>query len=167
MKKIFPLTLLALGLPALAFAQPVCPVCTVAVAGGVGLARWLGVSDLVSGVWVGAFLFSLVMWSLKWLNKKNIRFKFRPLIIFLAIYILTIVPLYWVHIMGQFGNTFWGMDKLLVGTMAGTLMFIAALYFENYLRKKNQGKAYFKFQKTIVPVSFLLVLSFIFYLITR
>jgi hypothetical protein len=39
--------------------MPVCPVCTIAVAGGVGLCRYLGIDDLISGAWIGALLFSL------------------------------------------------------------------------------------------------------------
>jgi hypothetical protein len=37
--------------------MPVCPVCTIAVAGGVGLCRYLGIDDLISGSWIGALLF--------------------------------------------------------------------------------------------------------------
>jgi len=37
-----------------------CPVCTIAVTAGVGLSRWLGVDDLISGLWVGGLLVSLI-----------------------------------------------------------------------------------------------------------
>jgi len=31
----------------------VCPVCTVAAGAGVGLSRWLGIDDIIIGLWVG------------------------------------------------------------------------------------------------------------------
>ena len=54
----------------------VCPVCTVAVGAGVGLSRWLGVDDLITGTWIGGLLVSMIWWTIDWLNKKNIRFSF-------------------------------------------------------------------------------------------
>ena len=162
MRKLFILVISILGLPIIAFAQPVCPVCTVAVAGGVGLCRYLGISDLISGTWVGALIVTLIMWTLKWLNKKNIRFKFRRLLVIFLFYFFIIAPLYWMGIMGDATNKFWGIDKLLFGIIAGSLGFILALVVENILRKKNQQKAYFPFQKVVIPVSFLIIISLIF-----
>ena len=72
-KKILFLGFLIFGL-ILAFnanAQAVCPICVVAIGAGLGLSRWLGVDDLVSSVWIGAFLLTLVIWTIHWLKKKN------------------------------------------------------------------------------------------------
>jgi hypothetical protein len=163
MRKIILLLILGLVSPISAFAQPVCPVCTVVVAGGVGLCRYLGIDDMISGVWVGALLALLVMWTLKWLDKKNIHFKFRRLLVIIFFYFFTIAPLYWMHIIGQVNNKFLGIDKLVFGTAGGTIVFLAAFIFENkFLRNKNAGKAYFPFQKVVIPVAALLILSFIF-----
>jgi hypothetical protein len=151
----------ALALPLSSFAQ--CPVCTVAVAGGVGLCRVLGISDLISGTWIGALLVLMIMWTLKWLDKKNIKFKFRRLSVIFLFYFLTIAPLYWSHFIGLAGNKLWGIDKLVFGIMVGTIGFLIAYNFENkFLRNKNQGKAYFPFQKVVVPVAFLVILSLLF-----
>jgi hypothetical protein len=163
MKKIFLLVVTILGLPVVAFAQPVCPVCTVAVAGGVGLCRYLGIDDLISGTWVGALMVLMVMWILKWLNSKNIRFKFRRLLIVFLSYFFVIAPLYWSHVIGAANNKFLGIDKLVFGIIIGSLVFLAAYLFENkFLRNRNQQKAYFPFQKVIVPVVFLIIASLIF-----
>jgi hypothetical protein len=64
--------------------MPVCPICTVAISGGVGLCRYLGIDDLISGVWIGALLFSLFWLTIDWLNKKRIKFLFRKPLVFIA-----------------------------------------------------------------------------------
>jgi hypothetical protein len=141
----------------------VCPVCTIAIAGGVGLCRYLGIDDLISGAWIGALLFSLFLWTIEWLNKKKVKFLFRKPLVFVFWYGLTIFPLMKIGIIGHPQNKFLGIDKLIFGIFSGTVVFLLSILFENYLRKKNQGKAYFKFQKVLIPVLFLIILSLIFW----
>jgi hypothetical protein len=143
--------------------MPVCPICTIAVAGGVGLCRYLGIDDLISGAWIGALLFSLFLWTIEWLNKRKIKFLFRKPLVFIFWYGFTIFPLMKVGIIGHPQNKFLGIDKLIFGIFSGTIVFLFSILFENYLRKKNQGKAYFKFQKVIIPILFLTILSLIFW----
>jgi len=142
--------------------MPVCPICTVAISGGVGLCRYLGIDDLISGVWIGALLFSLFWLTIDWLNKKRIKFLFRKPLVFIAWYGVTIVFLFKTHLIGQATNKFLGIDKLVFGILAGTIVFLMALWFEKYLRSKNDGRAYIKFQKVIIPVSALILLSLFF-----
>jgi len=47
------------------YALAVCPVCSIAVAGGVGLSRWLGIDDTISGIWIGGLIISLAIWCEK------------------------------------------------------------------------------------------------------
>lgn len=164
MIKIFLLSIIvAAGTPIFVFAQPVCPVCTVAVAGGVGLCRYLGIDDLISGTWIGAFMVLLVMWIVKWLNSKNIRFLFKRIVVAFLTYFSVIAPLYWAKFIGQPNNVFLGIDKLVFGIITGSLVFLAGYYFENkFLRSKNAGKAFFPFQKVVIPVLFLIIASLIF-----
>jgi hypothetical protein len=68
-----------------------------------------------------------------------------------------------IGIIGHPQNKFWGIDKLIFGIFVGTIVFLFSILFEDYLRKKNQGKAYFKFQKVIIPILFLTILSLIFW----
>jgi uncharacterized membrane protein YhdT len=143
--------------------MPVCPVCTIAVAGGVGLCRYLGIDDLISGVWIGALLFSLSLLTIEWLNKKKIKFLFRKPLVFVFWYGLTIFPLIKIGIIGHPLNKFLGIDKLIFGIFSGSIVFLISILFENYLRKKNQGKIYFKFQKVLIPILFLIILSLIFW----
>jgi len=144
-------------------AQAVCPVCTIAVGVGVGLCRWLGIDDLISGTWIGGLIVSMIIWFLDWLDKKNIKFKFRRLLVIVSFYLFVIFPLYLTGIMGHPFNKFWGMDKLLFGIISGSLIFIASVWFNNFLKKKNQGKAFFPFQKVVIPPLFLIIMSLIFY----
>ena len=143
--------------------MPLCPVCTIAVAGGVGLCRYLGIDDLISGTWIGALLFSLFLWTIDWLNKRKIKFLFRKPLVFIFWYGLTIFPLMKIGIIGHPQNKFLGFDKLIFGIFSGTIVFLFSILFENYLRKKNQSKAYFKFQKVLIPILFLTILSLIFW----
>jgi hypothetical protein len=56
-------------------AAAVCPVCTVAVGAGLGLAQWLGIDDVLSGVWIGGLIVSLAFWNDAWLVKKMIGYR--------------------------------------------------------------------------------------------
>ncbi len=145
-------------------AQPVCPVCVVAVAGGLGMSRWFGVDDVISSLWIGALLMALVLWTISWLKKKKWNFKFSDIAIFFLYYLFTYIPLYFAKIIGQ-GNNIFGMDKVLFGSILGTLIFIFALWFNNYLKIKNNGKGYFPYQKVVVPFAILILSSLIIYFI--
>lgn len=142
----------------------VCPVCTVAVAGGLGLSRYLGVDDTISGIWIGGLILSSSLWLIDWLKKKSPKFlilNFKLLIITLM-YILVLVPLAWTDLIGHPFNTIWGIDKLIVGMAAGTMAFWISLLTDKKVRK-IKGKQLFNFQKVIIPLSFLIVASLIVY----
>jgi len=146
-------------------ANAVCPLCTVAVVFGVGLSRWLGVDDLITGVWIGGLLVSMIIWLLNWLKKKNVNFKFRGAVISILFYLIAFVPLFWTGILGHPLNKFLGIDRLIFGTVAGSLVFLAAVWLHEFLKKKNQGKPYFSYQKVIFPVGALIIATLTFYLI--
>jgi len=145
--------------------KAVCPICTVAVGAGVGLCRWLGVDDVLSGIWIGGLIVSMIGWALIWLNKKQIRFPLRSLAVVAFFYLSIILPLYFTGIIGHPYNKFWGIDKLLLGMTFGTLAFLLALWLNSFLKKKNQGKAFLLFQKVVLPLLFLIITTIIFYYI--
>ena len=145
-------------------AQAVCPVCTVAVCASVGLSRWLGVDDTITGLWFGGLAVSLIIWTIDYLNKKNIRFIGRKILTVIFYYLIIIWPLYYFNFAGDPYHKLWGIDKLLLGIIIGSIVFTAAVIFERYLKRKNADKVYFPFQKVIFPVGSLLILSLIFYL---
>jgi len=172
MKKL-PFYLLAtLGL-SFTFAKEVlavCPLCTVVVGVGVGLSRWLGIDDSITGLWIGGLTVSLISWTISWLDKKNIHFKGRVVLTILGYYLLIIVPLYFSGIMGHPLNTLCAcgvVDKLLIGIITGSVAFYFGASWYYYLKEKNKGRAYFPFQKVVMPVAPLIILTMIFYFLTK
>jgi len=159
------LTLAIFLLLPLASAKAVCPICTVAVCAGVGFSRWIGVDDTVTGLWIGGLAVSVSLWTINWLSGKNIKFFGRQPLIFFLYYLLIIWPLYSFQFVGNPLNKLWGIDKLILGIAIGTIGFFIGIWLDKYLRRKNNGQVYFPFQKVIVPVSLLAILSLVFYLI--
>lgn len=152
----------------MAFALPakaVCPVCTIAVGAGLGLSRWLGVDDLVSGIWVGGLLVSVSVWTYNWIKTKKFNFKYSLWIVSLLMYGITIIPLYYAGIIGHQYNKLFGIDKLLLGIILGTAAFLVASGIHFYLKKKNGDKSYFPYQKVAFPFVSLVILSVIAYYI--
>jgi len=147
------------------FAPPVnavCPVCTVAVGGGVLLSRYLGVDDLIIGVWVGGLLVSLGLWMASYL-KKNFIFGQKWLVV-VAFWLTTYFGFKQAKIIGNFGCKIFGYDKILLGMVLGAIAFLIGFGLDKVLRnfnKETQGKALFPYQKVICPVSFLLLATLI------
>jgi len=164
-KKVFIVLIAVFLLSFLTFneAKAFCPVCTIAVGAGVGLCRWLGVDDVLSGIWIGGLVVSMIGWSLNWLNKKQIRFKLRWLTVSGLFYLIVILPLYFTGIMGHPLNKFWGIDKLWLGIVFGSLAFLLSIWLNSFLKNKNQGKVFFPFQKVVLPILFLAITTLIFH----
>ncbi len=142
----------------------VCPVCTVAVAGGVELSRWLGVDDVISGLWIGALIISSALWFSSWMDSKSI--KINRILVLGSFYLIVILPLYWMKLIDFSCNLLFGFDKLLLGIISGSIVFSGSIILNNLLKKKNNNKVYFPYQKVIIPVLFLIIGSIIFYLVT-
>jgi hypothetical protein len=147
--------------------QAFCPVCVVAVGAGLELSHYLGIDDVITGLWIGALLIGLSAWTLEWLKKKKIAFKGEALAVYALYYLLTIIPLYFAGLMGQDYHTFWGVDKLLLGIIFGSGVFYFGGMWHFNLKKKNNDKVHFPFQKVVIPVGLLLLLSFVFYFLTK
>lgn len=148
-------------------AYAICPVCTVAVAAGVGLARWLKIDDTITGLWIGGLIISLIMWTNDYLNKKKINFFGRKILVFIGYYALIVLPLYFTNIMGHPLNKIWGIDKLALSIVVGSVLFYVGAEWYHYLKDRNGGHANFPFQKVVMPIAPLIIMSVIFYFITR
>ncbi|OYT34637.1 MAG: hypothetical protein B6U87_01765 [Candidatus Aenigmarchaeota archaeon ex4484_52] len=145
----------------------VCPVCSIAVGAGVGLSQCLGIDDTISGIWIGALIISSALWFIFWLEKRKIKFKFYKTIIFILFYLVFVLPLYWMDFIGNSCNILFGLNKLLLGIFFGSVVFYISVLFSNYLKKKNNNKVYFAYQKVIIPILFLIAASIVFYFIVR
>ncbi|OGM15705.1 hypothetical protein A2V56_05620 [Candidatus Woesebacteria bacterium RBG_19FT_COMBO_42_9] len=150
----------------------VCPVCTIAVGAGLGLSRWLGIDDAISGVWVGGVILSSSFWLIDWLEKKNFKslsfyykFQYKTLLISALMYMIVLVPLWTSEIIGHPFNTILGIDKLIFGTLIGSMAFLAGMYLDKKVRQ-IKGKQLFSFQKVAFPLGALILTSLILFLIT-
>ncbi len=146
-------------------ASAMCPVCTLTVGAGLGLARYLKVDDLVTGIWIGGFIVSSTGWLINVLNRRNIRFPGRILLITVLSYALFLVPFSSAGLIGQYFNTLWGIDRLLVGIVAGSIAFFAAALWYKRLKKRHGGHASFPFQHIAMEVGSLVAMSVVFFVI--
>jgi len=60
------------------------------------------------------------------------------------------------------GNNLWGIDKTLFGLSLGVLIFFLSIFIDKFLRRQNNGKVVFYYQKVIIPFVLLLVTTLIF-----
>lgn len=147
-------------------AQAVCPLCTGAVVIGLGVSRWLGIDDSVTGLWIGALLIMLSLWTINWLKKKNIRWPLRKLTVWLVYIALIIGGLYFYGAFGHPLNKLWGFDKLALGIASGIIVATLALQIHSRLKIKNEGKSYFAMQRTIFNLIGLILATLAFYFLT-
>jgi len=122
----------SLGIFFASIAQAVCPVCTVGVIAGLGLARWLKIDDTITGLWLGGATVLLIMWTFVFFDKKNIKFPGRNIITIIVYYALVFWPLRSLEIIGHEQHTIWGMDKLIFSIVLGS---ISLFGFERWYRQ--------------------------------
>jgi len=170
MKKIItPLLIIGATLLALP-AKAVCPVCIIAIGAGLGLSRYLGIDDAITGLWIGGLTVAMIVWTINWakpkIKKANTQIWWNILII-VAYYAMVAWPLISKNFIGHPLNKIWGIDKIIFGVTIGSLVFwgVSELYL--VLKKNNGGHAHFPFQKVVMPFGALAILSFIFYLLMR
>ena len=154
--------------------KAVCPVCTVAVIAGLGVSRALGIDDIVSSIWIGGLILSISFWLIDWVKKKkwlskvmDKRAKF--LINFstvILMYLLVLIPLRLNHSIGILRNRLWGIDKIVLGALIGSVAFLAGMWADRKIRE-IKGKQLFNFQKVVFPVLALVITSLFFYFITK
>ena len=159
-----------LGLFALAlFSKPVqavCPVCTVAVGAGVGISRLIGIDDSITGVWIGGLIISSGLWMADFIRKKQWKIPILEILSILLMLLFVIPPLYWSNMIGITNNTLLGIDKIIFGSVIGSLIFFLGVGIDKLLRSINNNKVYIYYQKVIVPVLLLSITSLFLYFIT-
>ena len=147
-------------------AQAVCPVCTVAVGAGLEGMRLLGVDDVITGIWAGGLSLSLFFWTAGWLKKHGVKTVFWQIVVPFVFYYGLLALVYALPGV-EFGQaTLWGIDKFLLGIIVGTVAFYLGARWYVKIKRDNDGKAKFAFQKVVVPLSFLIVATVVFWLIT-
>jgi hypothetical protein len=158
----FSLLILVLRLVLAPSVKAVCPICTIAVGAGLGLSRYLGIDDAVSSLWIGGLILSVAFWSIDWLKKKNVKFKYRDVLAFVFWYGITLIPLQLTGIIGHPFNTILGIDKIVFGTAVGSIFFLLGVWADKKVRL-IRGKQLFPFQKVVFPVISLAIISLVIY----
>lgn len=145
-----------------------CPVCTVGVVTGLGVSRLLGIDDTIISLWIGSLILSLTFVSIEWVNKKwpKLNVKKWQIFVFSSMYILVLLPLKFNGSIGIAGNTFLGIDKIIFGVVAGSLIFLLGIAVDKKLRIFF-GRQLFKFQKVVFPVAFLILISAVMFFATK
>jgi len=162
-KKITPLFLSLLAF--LISASPVnaqCPVCIVTIGGSVLLSRYLGIDDLIVGIWSGGLILSLGLWTSTFIKRTFI--KGQKWILTALLWITTVLGLKQAGFIGNPTCKIHGHDKLLTGIIAGTIVFLLAYATDFVLRKLNKnnpGKAFFPYQRVVIPVLLLIIATLI------
>lgn len=145
-----------------------CPLCVAGAAFGITLTRWFGVDDSITGVWIGALLGSMSFWLYSWLLSKKIKpVQTYKTIIKPAIYIFIFVSTLWSFYKFQLiirMSQIFGLDKLTFGMLAGSILFYILDIADNQIIKKN-GKVYFPYQRVIVSLAGMVLLSLAIYIL--
>ena len=154
-----------------AFVPLICDLCTIWAVAWLAISRYFGVDDSVIGVWIWAVLVALIVMTNTALEKKNIRYKFRNTSIVLSYIIFSYISFWYAGVIGIYRNTFFKidsifLDKILVSSIIGWLALTWGSLLYQRLKAKNGWHAHFPFEKVVIPISFLIITSVIFYLVT-
>lgn len=150
---------LLLPFSALAF----CPLCVIATGAFTGLFRWLGVDDLIIGLWLGGFIFSISVMAGNYLKLKIKRLSVYPVAIAVALYGLTAALLYFDGILSVPYNRIFGISRIVIGIIGGSLLLYITPYLSKALRKINNGENFISHQKMLLGIFLLLSFSLIIY----
>ncbi len=132
-----------------------CAVCVIAIGSGLGISRALGIDDSLTGVWIGALLLAVALFTAAWGKNKWPKFRWWTSASVIGTYTLTI-PFFFIFDLFSQGGEWNGMSRLLLGMIIGTIFLILGLYTDKSLRAiKSDHKGFFPFQKVVVPVVFL------------
>ena len=148
-------------------AHAVCPVCTVAVGAGLEGARLLGVDDVITGIWAGGLTLSLFFWTAGWLRKRGVNSLLWQIVVPFVVCYGLLAMVYLMPSVEYGVHTLWGIDRFLLGTIVGTFAFYFGARWYMKIKRANGGHAKFAFQKVVVPLSFLMVATVVFWFITK
>jgi hypothetical protein len=148
--------------------ETMCPICTVTVIAGLGISRLLGIDDLITSLWIGGFILSFSFITINWMDKKwpKISIGRYTYPIIALMYLLVLVPLKLNGSIGILRNALWGIDKILLGTFVGSIVFLIGIWADKYERRVHK-KILFPFQKVVFPVLGLIISSLVFYFLTK
>jgi hypothetical protein len=150
----FGAVLALIWLSGIAYAQ--CPICVIGAAAGIEVARYFGVDDLITGVWVGALIVAFTLWVDSWLKGKHKWNK--PLIRWIVALLIVVLSYVSLYLAGFYsGTTIFGIDRLFAGDIFGTIVLLVSVFIVNEELKKREIK--FPFRGVILVLGALTALS--------
>ena len=145
-----------------------CPLCTMGAAVAAGGAAYLGVNNLVIGLFIGAFAVSMGWWFSNLIKKKFIPFQ-RTAIILLS-FLTTILPMlslmegikpFYINITGDYGsllNRTYIFNLFLVGSILGGIIVTLTPWLSSKLTSLRNGKM-LPYQGTVLTLTLLIILG--------
>src|SRR3989338_6085162 len=147
-----------------------CPLCTAATIVAVGVTRSLGWDDSIVGVFVGAMIVSSALWLNNILKKRNVGGNafLRISSITIATFVLTVLSFYFAGLFGP-ANTYriFGMEKIIFGTISGTIVSFATFFASNEIKRRNKGKVLFNYQTMVLTLGTLILNALLFLMVFR
>ena len=151
-------------------ASAVCPVCTIAIGAGLEGMRMLGVQDVITGIWAGGLIMSLIGWTANYMRAHGVKNKIWYGLNFL-VYVALLTSVYFIPrgnpIVRWWENCMWGMDQFFLGSLVGAVTFIIMELWYARIKRNHGGHAQFPFQKVVMPFAGLLVATLVFWVIIR
>ncbi|HJY98338.1 MAG TPA: hypothetical protein VJ227_01340 [Patescibacteria group bacterium] len=147
--------------PQVAFAH--CPLCVAGAGAGLTLSRLVGIDDSITGLWLAAFLGAV---SFLTYNRLSGKFKIKAFFLakpalYVAIFAATIWSFYKFNLVVRMG-TIYGIDKLTFGMVVGGVVFYL-IDVVNDTIYKVAGRSLFPYQRMVLSLGSILVLSVIDY----
>ncbi len=133
------------------------PLCAIGIAGGLGLSKLLGIDDLTLGIWIGALILSFSVQFNRFLVKRKKNFPYSFWVIFVGTWFLSFLPI-WSQLTWSGPQSFCGFPRVIFGSFVG----MAVLYFSDWVNNKiikRHRKVYFPYQRTIIPIVCLILVS--------
>ncbi|MGC8880728.1 MAG: hypothetical protein ACP5OX_00385 [Minisyncoccia bacterium] len=136
--------------------------CPITISVSLWLSRYLGIDDLTLGLWLGALILSLSYQFYLFLKKRKFSFPFSFLIILIVFWFLSFLPIFNRINWAQKESFFCGLPRVIFGSFLGMLaLFLSDFLNNKFLEKYHGGKVYFTYQRVIVPLIILIIISII------
>ena len=143
----------------LLFAKPAfahCPLCVAGAGAGLSLSRVIGIDDSITGIWMGAFLGAMSFWINN--SIKRSFFPFQRLVIYLAIFVSTVISFYRFGLINEHNGLILNLPKLTFGIIVGGVLFYVMDFFNSYLKTKK-GKVLFPYQSIVISLGSIFLMS--------
>ncbi len=137
------------------------PLCAIGIAGGLWLSKILGIDDLTLGLWMGALILSVSVQLNKYLIRKGKAFPVSFWLILISSWGLSFLSI-WKKLNWQPQSLFCGLPRVISGSLIGMIVLFVSDWLNGFIiRRYHHNKAYFPYQRIIIPIIGLIIISLI------